>query len=122
MRLDFTSADAMVLHSSRLSHGPAYALYRKGLAPRFEAFACSFLVDARSFVSISPQILVNKALNQTYVLYQCGTPRPTPDLGPYRALANGYIQFMEVPRRSLAVDETVPLTMLEVKAVHLLGC
>jgi hypothetical protein len=61
-----------------------------------------------------PQIVVNKAMNQTYVLYQCGTPRPTPALGQYEALANGYVQYMEVPRRSLAIDETVPLTMLEV--------
>lgn len=48
------------------------------------------------------QVVTNLYVNETYVLYQCGTGRPAADVVPEGS------KFFEIPLTSVSVIETVP--------------
>ena len=52
------------------------------------------------------QVVSNLFVNETYVLYQCGTTPPTLDVVPAGA------KFFEIPLTSISVIETVPYAYL----------
>jgi hypothetical protein len=56
------------------------------------------------------KLLVNSYTNETFALYQCGTPQPT-------GLANG-TKFFPVPVSNVAVMETIVVPYLEVSRVE----
>lgn len=57
-------------------------------------------------VCVCTQIVTNLFVNETYVLYQCGTPLPSADLVPVGS------KFFEIPLTSVTVLETVPYAYL----------
>lgn len=52
------------------------------------------------------QVVTNLYVNETYVLYQCGTARPSADMVPTGS------KFFEIPLTSVSVIETVPYAYL----------
>lgn len=52
------------------------------------------------------QIVTNLFVNETYILYQCGTTRPTADVVPAGS------KFFEIPLTSVTVLETIPYAYL----------
>ena len=58
------------------------------------------------YVVLLMQIVTNLYVNETYVLYQCGTARPSTDLVPAGS------KFFEIPLTSVTVLETIPYAYL----------
>lgn len=52
------------------------------------------------------QVVKNSLVNETYVLYQCGTPMPSPNSLPAGA------KMFSVPLNSVAALETIPVAFL----------
>ena len=52
------------------------------------------------------QIVTNLYVNETYILYQCGTTPPAADLVPSGS------KFFEIPLTSVALVETIPYAYL----------
>lgn len=52
------------------------------------------------------QVVTNLYVNETYVLYQCGTSRPSADLVPAGS------KFFQIPLTSVTVLETIPYAYL----------
>ena len=52
------------------------------------------------------QVVTNLHVNETYILYQCGTDRPSADMVPAGS------KFFEIPLTSVTVLETVPYAYL----------
>ena len=50
--------------------------------------------------------MTNLFVNETYILYQCGTTRPTADVVPAGS------KFFEIPLTSVTVLETIPYAYL----------
>jgi hypothetical protein len=59
----------------------------------------------------SYKIVTNKIANETYVLYQCGTPPPAADVIPAGA------KVFQIPLTSISAPETVPYAFLEILGV-----
>ena len=61
------------------------------------------------------QIVTNLYVDETYILYQCGTAPPAADLVPSGS------KFFEIPLTSVALVETIPFAYL-VGATSIAAC